>query len=87
MERKIADTSQKLEREHDPLRRLELFQRRVNFQDELADLPDEGAYEQLEQDFIALLPAYSAEHGISHQAWREAGVPARVLRDAGMTRS
>jgi len=84
LERRIADTGQKLEREHDPLRRLELFQRRIAFQDELADLPDEEAYEQLEREFVALLPAYSAEHGISRQAWREAGVPARVLRAAGI---
>jgi hypothetical protein len=42
--------------------------------------------ECLEQAFIAAVKGYSERKGITYAAWREAGIDARVLRDAGLRR-
>jgi hypothetical protein len=42
--------------------------------------------DELAGEFIEVAANYSERHGISYAAWREAGVPAAVLRDAGIGR-
>ena len=72
-----------------PLDRVQLLQRRIDLEAELRDLKAAGTTDdaQLEADFITALPGYSARKHISYAAWREAGVPARVLRSAGIRRA
>jgi hypothetical protein len=43
--------------------------------------------ERLRKAFVKAARPYSKSKGISYGAWREVGVPADVLRDAGITRS
>jgi len=38
----------------------------------------------LAEGFVAVAARYSAQHGISYSTWREAGVPAAVLKQAGI---
>ena len=38
----------------------------------------------LEADFVAAAATYSDSHGIDYPTWREAGVPAEVLKAAGI---
>jgi len=61
----------------------------MDLEAELRDLEVSGAGDdaQLEAAFIAALPGYSTRKHISYAAWREAGVPARVLRAAGIRRA
>ena len=40
----------------------------------------------LEEGFVGAAAAYGERKGISHAAWREVGVPADVLKRAGITR-
>lgn len=40
--------------------------------------------EALEADYIAVAAAYSTSHGIDYATWREVGVPAQVLKAAGI---
>jgi hypothetical protein len=42
--------------------------------------------DQLEEAFVAVARSYGERHGISYAAWRELGVPAAVLRRAGIVR-
>jgi hypothetical protein len=72
-----------------PLERLHLLQRRIDLEAELARLQHNGNVDlaDLEAAFIRALPGYSARKHISYNAWREAGVPARVLRDGGIRRT
>ena len=42
---------------------------------------------ELETAFIEVAKSYSARHGIVYASWRDVGVPAEVLRRAGITRS
>jgi hypothetical protein len=36
---------------------------------------------------VEVAASYSARQGISYDAWREIGVPAAVLREAGVSRA
>jgi hypothetical protein len=71
------------------LDRLHLLQRRLDLEEELAQLARHGETDlsELEAAFVAALPGYSARKHLSYAAWREAGVPARVLRAAGIRRA
>lgn len=73
--------------ETDPLKRLDLIQQRIDIETQLAQLTDAADLEALEAGFIEYAKAYSARKGISYTAWREAGVPAAVLKHAGIGRS
>jgi hypothetical protein len=70
------------------LDRVTLLQRKMDLQEELERLQgtDSVDLEGLEQAFIAAVKGYSERKGITYAAWREAGIDARVLREAGMRR-
>lgn len=70
-----------------PVRRLQLVQERMDIQAELAADPPKVDLREVEKAFIAAAPGYSLRKGISYRAWREAGIPAAVLRDAGIRRT
>jgi len=69
------------------LTRLNLLQERRDLEVELATMqagtPD---LSELEKEFVKVGKSYSAKKKISYGAWREFGVPADVLKKAGITR-
>lgn len=69
-----------------PLKRLQLTQERLDLNAELARADDTQDLSQLEDDFVKAARAYSERKGISYAAWRELGVPASVLKRAGISR-
>jgi uncharacterized protein YicC (UPF0701 family) len=71
----------------DPVRRLSLIQERIDLQAELAAMDSAVDLSALEDAFVEVAKKYSESKGLSYTAWREAGVPADVLRRAGITRS
>jgi DNA-binding transcriptional ArsR family regulator len=71
----------------DPLTELKLIEERRQLNQELVGLSDKVEIGALEKEFIKVAKAYSARQGISYASWREVGVDARVLRDAGISRS
>lgn len=70
------------------LRRLQLAQERLNLRDELAELENQASVDlnELEAAFVQHAANYADSKGISYAVWREAGVEARVLRAAGISR-
>ena len=60
---------------------------RIDLGEELAGLQDATDVAELEQGFVAVARSFSERRGISYAAWREAGVSAAVLKQAGITRS
>jgi hypothetical protein len=70
------------------LDRVLLLQRRLDLESELKELTRQADTDlgELERAFVEALPGYSARKHLSYAAWREAGVPARVLRAAGIRR-
>jgi hypothetical protein len=71
----------------DPLSRVNLIQERMDLQSELATMEDKVDLTELENAFVKAAADYSARRGISYAAWREAGVSASVLKQAGISRS
>jgi len=74
----------------DAVQRLALVQERLDLARELASLQttrDGDDLAELEAEFVAVAASYSARRGIGYPAWREVGVPASVLRAAGISRT
>jgi len=84
LESRLARIAEKLEQSDNPLDEIDLIQSRLDIESALADLKDARDLEDLEAGFIEHAAAYSDRKGISYTAWREYGVPAKVLRSAGI---
>jgi len=70
----------------DPLRRLQLVQERMDLRDELSASEHKVDLSELEGEFVKAARAYGERKRISYAAWRELGVPAAVLKKAGIGR-
>jgi len=71
----------------DPLKALNLRQERRDLQAELAGMGDTPDLADVEQAFVEAARGYGQRRGISYEVWREAGVPADVLKKAGISRA
>lgn len=87
LEGRIASLADEIAATSDPAKRLELIQKRMDTEDALAAAEGAEDADQIESDFVAVALAYSQRKGISYSAWREIGVPASVLRAAGVPRT
>jgi hypothetical protein len=67
---------------------LKLLQERKNLEVELARLLSSGGVDidKLRKSFVKNARSYGQAKGIVYGTWREIGVPADVLREAGITR-
>lgn len=84
---RIASTQQAIADEDDPARRLELIQSRMDDEEKLASLEEQPDMDALEAAFADAAAEYSERKGISYSAWRELGVPASLLKRAGVPRT
>lgn len=87
LQKRIDGITAKLDSEEDPLKKLELIQNRLDAEDQMAEIEDAVDAEAVEKEFIEVAKSYSERKGISYSAWREAGVSAQVLREAGVPRT
>jgi hypothetical protein len=87
LQTKIADLDGTIRDESEPLRRVELIQARLDTEEALGGLEATENIDTLEAGFVEFGEAYSVRKGISYAAWREAGVPAPVLKSAGVKRT
>lgn len=69
-----------------PLERVQLAQERIDLRAELEKLGTKVDLSKLEDRFVKAAKDYAERKGISYAAWREAGVPAEVLKRAGISR-
>jgi hypothetical protein len=70
----------------DPLGELKLIQERMDLQEELESMDTGVDITALEAEFVTVAGSYSQRQGISYAAWREVGVDAAVLKQAGISR-
>lgn len=87
LERRIREQQEKIEAEPNPAKRLEHIQKRIDLEEALAAQSRTVDLEQLEKDFIEAIGEYAERKGITYSALREAGVPASVLKQAGVKRT
>lgn len=71
----------------DPFKQLQLTQEHIDLTEKLSAEDPTIDIAQLEADFIRVAKAYSENKKISYAAFRSVGVPADVLKKAGIPRS
>jgi hypothetical protein len=76
-----------IDTEPNPAKRLDLIQKRLDLQARLASENESVDLDALEKDFTEAVKPYAERKGISYTALREAGVPAAVLKQAGVPRT
>ena len=69
-----------------PIRRVQLVQERIDLERTLSAPSEATDISGLEDEFAAAAVSYSGRKGITYSAWREVGVPAAVLKRAGISR-
>jgi hypothetical protein len=70
----------------DPIDRLKAAQDVIDAQAALEAREAAGNTEDAEAGFVTYGAWYAEQHGISYSAWRQIGVPASMLKRAGITR-
>lgn len=86
LQKRLGTIESQLENESNPLKRVDLHQRQIDTEKRLAELDNAPDIGELEAAFVKAAPGYSDRKGISYAAWRAAGVPAAVLKKAGIGR-
>lgn len=84
--RRLAAIEEEIQ-DADALKRLQLTQERLNLETELESAQDGVDLDSLEQEFIEVAKGYAQRKGISYAAFRELGVPASTLKQAGISRA
>ena len=85
IDKQLADIDSKMA-EANAVTRLELVQRRMDLARERESMGATLDLSALEDAFVGAAKSYGERKGISYAAWREIGVPAEVLKRAGITR-
>ena len=70
-----------------PLDELLLIQERRDLEAELAAKSNAIDMDALEAEFVGVAKSYSDSKSISYASWRDVGVPASTLKQAGITRA
>lgn len=84
--KKRLDAIEKSLEDEAPLSRLQLVQERMDLCAELDAMDSAIDLTAVEGAFVKAATGYADRKGISYAAWREVGVPAEVLKRAGVTR-
>ncbi|MEM7338062.1 MAG: hypothetical protein AAF467_05410 [Actinomycetota bacterium] len=86
----IAKRIEKIEvelEEADPLKRLQITQERLDLIEELDTMDNAIDITDLETEFTKVAKDYAARKGLTYAAFRQIGVPAAVLKRAGISRA
>lgn len=86
LQRRIDTLETRIAAESNPLRAVEMRQERLDAEQRLAGMGDGPDLATLEAGFVRHAKSYGERKGIGYAAWREQGVPAAVLKQAGVTR-
>lgn len=85
IDKQLAALDDKLSKAN-ALSRLQIIQDRMDLLAAKEALQADVDLSTYEDDFVAVAKSYGERKGISYAAWRELGVPAPVLKRAGITR-
>ena len=87
LEKRLASVQERLASESDTLKRVDLHQSRIEIEEALSSSEESVDMTKMEAAFAKVASAYSDRKGISYGAWRSAGVPAALLKKAGVART
>jgi hypothetical protein len=84
LRKRRAQLEQWITEETLPIREVELIQQRLDIDAQLAQIDQTARLRELEDEFVNVAASWAKRSGISAAALREVGVPASVLRRAGL---
>jgi hypothetical protein len=84
IEARRAQVEQWIAEEQSPIRQVELIQRRLDIEAQLAEADQADRLGGLEEAFVNVAASWAKRSGVTAAALREVGVPARVLAKAGL---
>jgi hypothetical protein len=85
--RRVKELEKRIAAETNVLRAIDLRQARLDAEQALGAAAESVDRVKLEADFVRHVKAYTKRKAISYSVWREAGVPAAVLKKAGINRA
>jgi hypothetical protein len=84
LEKRRVQIEQWIADEPSPIREVELRQQRLDIDAQLAQIDQAARLPELEEAFVKVAASWAKRSRISAAALREVGVPARVLKQAGL---
>lgn len=84
LQRRMEKVNEKLEVSDNPLESVDLIQSKLDIEKALSEVENAQDLQTLQAGFIEHVGSYSERKGVSYTAWREFGVPASVLKEAGI---
>ena len=87
LEKRLSSLEERLLAENNALKRVEMIQAKIEVEETLSAAQDSVDLTDLENEFAGVAADYSNRKGISYSAWRNVGVPASVLKKAGVART
>ena len=87
LEARIEKLNEEIASEANVLRQVKLVQKRFDTEDKLKGIDTSIDFEALESEFVEVVASYSERNGIGYHTWREVGVPASALKQAGIKRT
>jgi ribonuclease PH len=84
LEKRRSQVEEWIAEEQSPIRQVELIQRRLDIDAQLAQADQADRLAELEEAFVNVAASWAERSGVTAAALREVGVPASVLRRAGL---
>ncbi len=84
LEKRRVQIEQWIAEESSPIREVELIQQRLDIDAQLARIDQAARLPELEEAFVKVAASWAQRSGIRTAALREVGVPASVLKRAGL---
>lgn len=84
LQKRLEKVNEKLDAADNSLETVELIQSKLDIEKALGEVENAKDIADLEAGFVENAASYSERKGVSYTAWREFGVPAKVLREAGI---
>lgn len=84
LNKRLERVNEKLDASDNPLETVDLIQSKLDIEKALLEVEKTVDMESLEAAFVEHAASYSDRKGVTYTAWREFGVPAKVLRTAGI---
>lgn len=84
LQKRLEKVNERLESAENPLETVDLIQTKLDIEKSLSEVENAQDMDSLETGFVENAASYSERKGVTYTAWREFGVPAKVLRSAGI---
>lgn len=84
LQKRLDNVNEKLGVTENPLEKVDLIQSKLDIEKAIDEVENTQDFTALESGFVDSVASYSDRKGVSYTAWREYGVPAAVLKSAGI---